>query len=133
VAGPSLWKQFVREARAAENESLDRWIAVNAATIEAQFARREPASRRPPDMPLTTAALEQVTRPIAAALYPRRYALKNRERLNRLLMLLQLHINGDDDVQAYARTIRTHLESNGGRPLGHRRALADPASSPSLR
>jgi len=132
LVGPPSWHQFVRAARVAENESLDRWIAVNAATIEAQFARRALTPRRP-DMPLTTAALEQITRPIVAALYPRRYALKNRERLNRLLMLLQLHVNGDDDVQAYVRAIRAHLESHGGRPLKRRRALADPASSPSLR
>jgi hypothetical protein len=129
VAGPSFWHQFVREARAAENESLDHWYA---ATIEAQFVRREPASRRPPDMRLTTAALEQATRPIVAALCPRRYALKNRERLNRLLMLLQLHINGDDDVQVYAKAIRTQLESNAGRPLGRRRACANLVNSPSL-
>jgi hypothetical protein len=64
-------------------------------------------------MPLTTSALEQLTRPIAAALYPRRYALINRERLNRLLMLMQLHNNGEDDVQAYSKTIRT-----GSRPQG---------------
>jgi len=84
-------------------------------------------------MPLTTAALEQITRPIVAALCPRRYALKNRERLNRLLMLLQLHVNGDDDVRVYAKAIRAQLESNGGRPPGRRRALTDPADSPSLR
>jgi hypothetical protein len=84
-------------------------------------------------MPLTTAALEQITRPIAAALYPRRYALKNRERLNRLLLLMQLHRNGEDDVQHYAKTIRAWLESNGGRPLGDRRAIADRAGAPSLR
>jgi hypothetical protein len=124
---------FVEVARAVENESLDRWIAVNAPTIEAQFARRPPPSRRPAEMPLTTAALEQLTRPIAAALYPRRYALKNQERLNRLLMLIQLHINGDDDVQAYSKTIRQWLEANGGRPAGRRRSIADPAGSPSLR
>jgi hypothetical protein len=40
-------------------------------------------------MPLTTSTLEQLTRPIYAALYPRRDALKNRERLYRLLMLMQ--------------------------------------------
>lgn len=84
-------------------------------------------------MPLTTAALEQLTRSIAAALYPRRYALKNRERLNRLLMLMQLHLNGDDDIQRYAKTIRLWLEANGGRPVGRRRAIADPAGAPSLR
>lgn len=133
LAGPSFWSQFVRVARTAENDSLDRWIAVNGPTIESQFARRQPASRRPADMPLTTSALEQITRPIVTALHPRRYALKNRERLNRLLMLLQLHINGEDDVQAYAKAIRLQLEANAGRPVHARRAIADPAGSPSLR
>jgi hypothetical protein len=84
-------------------------------------------------MPLTTSALEQLTRPIASALYPRRYALKNRGRLNRLLMLIQLHINGDDDAQAYSKTIRSWLERNDGRPTARRRAIADPSGSPSLR
>jgi len=133
LAGPCSWQAFVRAARFAEDESLAGWIAVNGPTIEAQFARREPPSRRPADMPLTTAALEQLTRPISAALYRRRYALKNRERLNRLLMLLQLHINGEDDVQRYAKTIRTWLAANGGRPANRRRAIADPAGTPSLR
>jgi hypothetical protein len=133
LAGSPFWRPFVRAAGAAENESLDRWIAVNGPTIEAQFARRPPPSRRPADMPLTTSALEQLRRPIVAALYGRRYALKNRERLNRLLMLLQLRVNGDDDVHAYAKTIRAWLESNGGRPTGRRRAIADPLGSPSLR
>jgi len=133
LAGPNFWRPFVDAARAVENESLDRWIAVNGPTIETQFARRPPLSQRPANMPLTTAALEQLTRPIAAALYPRRYALKNRERLNRLLLLMQLHINGDDDIQAYTKTIRQWLERNDGRPVGRRRSIADPARSPSLR
>lgn len=133
LAGPSFWRAFTEAARDAGNESLDRWIAVNGPTIEAQFGRRPPPSKRPPEMPLTTAALEQLTRPIASALYPRRYALKNRERLNRLLMLMQLHINDDDDIQAYSKTIRAWLEANGGRPTARRRAIADPLGSPSLR
>jgi hypothetical protein len=133
LVGPSFWRQFVRVARIAENESLDRWIAANGPMIESQFARRLPASRRPGDMPLTTSALEQITRPIVAALHPRRYALKNRERLNRLLMLLQLNLNGQDDVHAYAKAIRLQLEANAGRPLTLRRAIADQAGSPSLR
>jgi hypothetical protein len=133
LVGPSFWEPFTRVARATGNESLDRWIAVNGPTIEAEFARRPPRWRRPVDMPLTTAALEQITRPITPALYPRRYALKNRDRLNRLLMLLQLQINGEDDVQAYAKTIRTWLQANGGRPVDQRRAIADPAGLPSVR
>jgi hypothetical protein len=84
-------------------------------------------------MPLTTSALEQITRPIVTALYPRRYGLKNRERLNRLPMLLQLHVNGDDEVERYATTLRRRLEANGGRPIVRRRAIADPPAAPSLR
>lgn len=133
LAGPSFWRAFVRSARVTANEVLERWIVVNGPTIEAQFDRRMPPSRRPADMPLTTAALEQLTRPIYAALYPRRYALKNRERLNRLLMLMQLHINGEDDTQAYSKAIRAWLESNHGRPRGRRREITDPKRSPSLR
>jgi hypothetical protein len=133
LTGPSFWRAFVRAAKAVSNESLDRWIAVNGPTIEAQFARRPPPSRRPADMPLTTSALEQITRPMVTALYPRRYGLKNRKRLNRLPMLLQLHVNGDDDVQRYATTIRRWLEASGGRPTARRRAVADPLGSPSLR
>lgn len=133
LAGPGFWKRFTSAAKEAENESLDRWIAVNGPTIEAQFARRPPPSKRPTDMPLTTAALEQLTRPISTALHPRRYAFKNRERLNRLLMLMRLHINGENDVLAYTRAIRAWLELNAGRPTGHRRSIADPLGSPSLR
>jgi len=133
LAGPSSWRLFVRAAQADENKTLHRWIAVNQGTIETQFARRAFALHRVSDAPLTTAALDQITRPIVTALYPRRYALKNRERLNRLLMLLQLHVNGDDDVQAYTRAIRFHLEQNAGRPREDRRAVTDPRNSPSLR
>jgi hypothetical protein len=133
LTGPSFWRAFVGAVKVAENESLDRWIAVNDPILERQFARRGRSSDRPADMPLTTAALEQLARPITAALYPRRYTLKNRERLNRLLMLMQLHVNGQDDVQSYTRTIRSWLEANSGRPTARRRAIADPAGVPSLR
>lgn len=103
LTGPSFWRPFVRAARVTENESVDRWAAVNGPTIEARFARWPPPSRRSADMPLTTSPLEQITRAIVAALYPRRCALKNRERLHRLLMLQELHVDGDDDVRATRR------------------------------
>jgi len=133
LAGPSFWRPFARTARPFENGCCVRGFAVKGPTFGAQFARRSPPSRRPAEMPLTTAALEQLTRPIYAALFPRRYALKNRERLNRLLMLMQLHINGEDDIQAYSKAIRAWLESNHGRPQGRRRGIADLKGSPSLR
>jgi hypothetical protein len=35
-------------------------------------------------------------------------------------MLMQLHVNGDDDAQADAKAIRKRLETNGGRPQARR-------------
>lgn len=84
-------------------------------------------------MPLTTGGLEQRLRPIRDAIHPRRYALKNRERTNRLLMLMQLHANGDDSEPAYRKAILDWLLANGGRPRGLRRSITDPLGSPSLR
>ena len=48
-------------------------------------------------------------------------------------MLVQLHVNGRDDVQGYTKAIRSWLEANGGRPTTRRREVADPAGAPSLR
>lgn len=49
-------------------------------------------------MPLSTSPLDAFSNPIRAAIQPRAYGLKNRERTNRLLMLMQLHANRADDV-----------------------------------
>ena len=43
--------------------------------------------------------------PIRDALHPRRYGLSNRERTNRLLLLMQLHANRQADPRAYATSI----------------------------
>jgi hypothetical protein len=40
-------------------------------------------------------------------------------------MLMQLHANRQDDVNAYVRHIRGCLEANHGRPSFARRAVAD--------
>jgi hypothetical protein len=64
---------------------------------------------------------------------PRAYGLKNSERTNRLLMLMQLHANGRDDVHAYTHLIRSWLEANQGRPQVDRRAITDPSETPWLR
>ena len=123
----------MREVRAAGIEALDLWLEEMDPLIEDQFARRGPASGRPADMPLSTGGLEQPVRPIKDALHRRRFALKNRERLNRLLLLMQLHLHGWDEQTAYATAIRDWLIANNGRPRGVRRAIADPRGAPSLR
>lgn len=101
--------------------------------IAPEFERRGPASGRPADKPLSTGGLEQKIRPIRDALYPRRYALKNRERTNRLLMLMLMHANAQDSETGYRKAILTWLLANNGRPSAARRAVTDPLGSPSLR
>jgi hypothetical protein len=63
----------------------------------------------------------------------RAYGLKNRERTNRLLMLMQLHANRQDDERADVRHIRDCLEANHGRPSVARRAIIDARGGASLR
>ncbi len=84
-------------------------------------------------MPLSTSPLDAFINPIRASIQPRAYGLKNRERTNRTLMLMQLHANRQDDVHAYTHTIRTWLEANQGRPPVDRRAVIDARDAPSLR
>jgi hypothetical protein len=84
-------------------------------------------------MPLSTSPLDAFINPIRASIQPRAYGLKNRERTNRLLMLMQLHANRQDDVHAYTRLIRAWLEANHGRPRIGRRAITDLRHVPSLR
>jgi hypothetical protein len=59
--------------------------------------------------------------------------VKNRERTNRMLMLMQLHANRQDDERVYVKHIRQWLESNNGRPSVPRRAVADAGGIASLR
>ena len=98
-----------------------------------QFSRRGLRWQRPADTPLSTSPLDALINPIRASIQPRAYGLKNRERTNRMLMLMQLHANGHDDVHTYTHLIRAWLEANQGRPHIDRPAVTDPRQVPSLR
>jgi hypothetical protein len=131
--GPSFWQHFVRDADAAEIPRLQSWLEGAGRVVEQQFRRRGPRGLRPVEMPLSTSPMDGLIAPIRDALHPRRYGLKNRERTNRLLLLMQLHANRQDDPLAYANTIRAWLEANHGRPRVARRAVTDRGGVPSLR
>lgn len=131
--GPAFWEPFLRDAHAAEIPRLSDWLDGAGRIVSEQFARRGLRSQRPADMPLSTSPMDGLIEPIRAAIHPRRYGLKNRERTNRLLLLMQLHANRQDDVLAYAKSIRSWLEANGGRPRIARRAVTDPGGLASLR
>jgi hypothetical protein len=59
--------------------------------------------------------------------------LTGQERTNRLLLLMQLHANRQDDERAYTTAIRAWLQANHGRPRVARRAVTDRRGHPSLR
>ncbi len=131
--GPSFWKPFARDAYATEIARLSSWLQSTGRIVEDQFARRGLRGARGADMPLSTSPMDGLISPIRDALHPRRYGLKNQERTNRLLLLMQLHANRQDDERAYAKDIRAWLEANDGRPRLGRRAINDHPDQPSLR
>ena len=58
-------------------------------------------------------------------LEPRATGFTNRWHLDRLLMLMQLQLNGLADVDAYTVRIREWLAANDGRPVTRRREVTD--------
>jgi hypothetical protein len=131
--GPSFWAPFLDRCHAAGIPRLSEWLNTTGRIVEDQFNRRGPRASRPADMPLSTSPLDGFINPIRAAIGPRAYGLKNRQRTNRMLMLMQLHANHHDDVHAYTHLIREWLQGNQGRPGVDRRAVADTRGAPSLR
>ena len=129
-AGARFWEVFAAEARQLADMRVNAWLDRWSEVIASQFASR---GRPAEDKPLSTGGLEEHIKPIQESLYRRRYGIKNRDRLNRLLLLFQLEANGHADERGYAKQIRAWLEAAGGRPSIPRRAIADPAARPSLR
>jgi hypothetical protein len=131
--GPSFWAPFLERAHAAGIPRVSEWLNTTGRIVEDQFRRRGPRSARSADMPLTTSPLDGFTNPIRTSIQPRAYGLKNRERTNRMLTLMQLHANRQDDQHAYVRHIRDCLQDNTGRPSITRRAIVDASGPASLR
>lgn len=114
--GPAFWAPFTERCHAAAIPRVSEWLNSTGQIVEDQFRRRGPRASRPADMPLSTSPLDAFTNPIRASIGPRAYGLKNRQRTNRLLTLMQLHANHQDDERAYVRHIRACLEANHGAP-----------------
>lgn len=129
---PKDWQFFESEARSLGNAAINDWMDKRSPIVLSQFSRYGSLTL-PVGMPRTTSALEALTRPIRDALHPRRYGIKNRERTNRLLMLMQLNANDLDNETAYRRIITEVLEANAGRPPTARRAVIDSGGVASLR
>ena len=131
--GPSFWAPFVERCHAAGVPRVSEWLNSTGRIVEEQFSRRGLRWKRPADTPLSTSPMDAFINPIRASIQPRAYGLKNRERTNRMLMLMHLRANGQDYVHAYTHLIRAWLEANRGRPPVDRRTIIDPKDAPSLR
>jgi hypothetical protein len=112
--GLSFWRPFTADAHAVDSRRLSAWRGTTGAVLEAQFARRGLSTSRSPDTPLSTSPIDASVTPIRDAIRPRAYALKNRERTNRKLMLMQLYANRQDDERTYAKHIRLSHPGFGG-------------------
>ncbi len=131
--GPAFWAPFLERAHGADIPRLSEWLNSTGQIVEDQFRRRGPRATRPGGTPLSTSPLDAFINPIRASIAPRAYGLKNRERTNRLLLLMQMHANRQNDEHAYVRHIRDCLEANHGRPSITRRTVVDVRGTPSLR
>ena len=131
--GPSFWAPFTERCHAAGIPRLSDWLNTTGRIVADQFNRRRLRWQRPAATPLSTSPLDGFINPIRASIQPRAYGLKNRERTNRMLMLMQLHANHQDDENAYIRHIRGCLEANAGRPTIARRGIVDTGGPASLR
>jgi hypothetical protein len=132
-AGSSFWAPFVERCQAAGIRRVSEWLNTTGQIVADQFGRTRGRWQRHADTPLSTSPLEAFLEPIRDSIKPRAYGLKNRERTNRMLMLMQLHANRQDDANMYLRHIRGALEANQGRPSIARRGVVDAAGYASLR
>jgi hypothetical protein len=131
--GAAFWGPFVERAHAAGITRLSDWLNSTGRIVEDQFRRRGLRSTRPAYTPLSTSPMDAFIHPVRDSIRPRAYGLKNRERTNRMLMLMQLHANRQDNERTYVKHIREALQSSHGRPSVARRAIVDAGHVASLR
>jgi hypothetical protein len=119
--GLGSWRELLESYRPRRLRRLERWIELHDERITWQLEHAA-------GVDLTTDALEQQLELLRHHLSGRRGNLRNRERTNRLLMLVQLELNGVADEAGYAQIIEEDLLLRGGR-AGRRRAILDPGGS----
>ena len=105
-SSPGAWAEFLRLARAAQLPRLDRWLA--------RLGPRETRQIAAASEPRSTGGLEQRLRLVKRMLFDRRTCFRNRERLERLLLLMRNELNGHASEASYARLIRNHLNTRQG-------------------
>ena len=108
------WDTFVAEVLRRGRPAMKltyKWVEKNATLLRGQIIGR-------PQIPpvYSNSGVEQEIRELKAELRPRRFAFRNRARLNQLLDLMRLKSMNVDHPTDYAKDIRTYIEASDGRP-----------------
>lgn len=125
------------------DEMEEAWLATKHKKKLGSYIRRirpivSPQLEKRPEWPDKanpngTGALEQELNWLRSKIDYRAGMFTNRERLNRMLMLMMLKRNRLADEREYAEKIREWLLTNGGHPRIKRREVTDLLGRPSLR
>jgi hypothetical protein len=100
---------------------LERWIQSNEEMIALSLAHNH--------WPVSTGALEEPLRRIRASFTDRRFGLRNLDRLDDLLSLMAIQINGDANARTWAKILRENHRDHAGTPPP-RRLVDNPALAP---
>jgi hypothetical protein len=120
-ACPPSWNFFTGAAYAARLPKLHGWLDRHGEIVGQQIASRV--------TPRSNGPIEDELARVRELLERRRLSFRNRERMNRPLMLIQLELLGLASEARYARDLRTHLIALDGMPG----SIRDPLGRSSLR
>jgi len=104
---PEAWQEFVDSTQQLRHAG--QWASQWNARLSHQSAVRHllPGHR-------TTSGAEAAAHQLKNLLEARSFSLRNATRTNRLLGLVRLHLNNQDDEGNYHRLLRAHAEQSGG-------------------
>jgi hypothetical protein len=125
--GVDEWLQLRNLATALGLRSLLAWMIDIEPTMADQWAKRRQF------YPRSAGACEAVIRRVGTVLDGRQPFFRNADRLNLLLGLARLEIEGVASVNRYSTIIRGILAANDGRSSGGWFELRDPAGTSSMR
>ncbi len=109
--GPEEYGRAEGAARAFASPTLIEWLERNRDLVLGQVAKREGKGLNP----RSAGATESVISAVQHAIEDREPYFANADRLNLLLALLRIHLDGKASAAAYSRVIRARLAKAGGR------------------
>jgi hypothetical protein len=120
------WAAYEQLARQRKIKQLTDWMNRNGQRIQWQLDNRKTHAAK-----TSTGPLEQIFSVVRGGFSDRRGLIRNRARLDRRLMLMQLEINGKANEARYAKIVREELLKNAG--FGGARYVVDDKGGSSLR